>query len=130
MDYVNSGLLGEATKEFYRQKAVAVALGLLRDTPDNVSLLNLLAKLYLDQGADAEAQLLLEKSLSLDPDSLEARWTLTQMAYQKRDYEAVKRNLFTLKKLSMNRDTGRDEILQAITWWLDHDEDLASSVGP
>lgn len=123
VDYINSGLLGEATSAFYRQKAIGVALQLSQEHPKNVALLNLLAKLHFEQGEKVEAQLLLERSLQIDSESLEARWQLAKMAYEHRDFESLKSHLVNLGKLSLGDATEQNEITRSVGWWLETDRD-------
>ena len=123
LQYMRSGLLGEATQEFYRQKAVRSAVGLLKEKPENVPLLNLLGQLYLEQGAQQEARLLLEKALHLAPESLEARYGLAQIAYSEQDFEALRDYLKPLRKVVLTEKNVRSEILEAVIWWLDGTDD-------
>ena len=121
--YMRSGLLGEATQEFYRQKAVRTAVSLLKELPDSVPLLNLLGQLYLEQGAEQEARLLLEKALELEPESLEARYGLAQIAYSQQDFESLRNYLKPLRKVVLTQQNVRSEILEAVIWWLDGSDD-------
>ena len=123
LQYMRSGLLGEATQEFYRQKAVRSAIGLLKEKPESVPLLNLLGQLYLEQGAEQEARLLLEKALDLAPESLEARYGLAQIAYSKQDFEALRNYLRPLRKVVLSEKNVRSETLEAVIWWLDGTDD-------
>lgn len=119
LNYLHSGLLGEATAEFYRQKAVVVTLALLKEQPHNVALLNLLAKLYLSQGAYAEAKLLLDRSLINEADSLEAHWLLAQIDYEKRDFENLQSRLEVLGRLSTAQGVEVGPALQGLSWWVE-----------
>jgi tetratricopeptide (TPR) repeat protein len=123
MGYIQSGLLGEATQDFYRQKAVRTAVNLLKEQPESVPLLNLLGQLYIEQGAEQEARLLLDKALSLEPASLEARFGLAQLAYSSQDYDALRAHLKPLSKVAQSEKNVRAEVRDAVTWWLDGHDD-------
>lgn len=118
MDYLVSGLLGDATLAFYRQKALATAEQLLDRSPKSVPLLTLLGDLYLDQELIDDAKDVLQQALQCEADSLEAHWGLAQIAYREQDFESLQEHLAQLRKLVAGRTAVRSEVLEAITWWV------------
>ena len=123
LQYISSGLLGEATQDFYRQKAVRTAVHLLQDNPESVALLNLLGGLYTEQGAEQEARLHLEKALNLEPESAQARYTLARIAYSQQDFKALTEHLKPLQGLVEGGHDLPSEILEAVNWWLEGHDD-------
>ncbi len=117
--YLRSGLLGEATSTFYRRKAIATTREMLQARAGEVSLLALLGQLYLEDGQSRLCAEVLEQAVALDPDSVEARWGLTRLAYAQRDYETFRRNLTSLRSLISNKKVANDVITRTIGFWSD-----------
>ncbi len=122
--YLHSGLLGEASKLFYRHKAITLAGKLLLESPQDSQLLSLLGELYLEDQKYREAALAFETSLGLE-DSIEARWGLVRLCYQQRDYEAFLTHLREMKGLASATVPGTRAIVEAVTWWFGEAESAA-----
>jgi tetratricopeptide (TPR) repeat protein len=114
--YLRSGLLGEATKLFYRQKAITIGGKLLLERPHDPQLLSLLGELYLEDRKYQEAALAFETSLRLE-DSIEARWGLVRLCYQQRNYDGFLAHLTELRGLASATVPGTREITEVVTWW-------------
>ena len=120
LEYIGSGLLGGATSDFYRQKAISVAGKLLEETPDSLPILTVLGKLYVDQNSPTEATLVLNKALEREPNSVEARWEMARLAYTQQNFREMRDHLQHLKLPPALHET---PISQTVRWWLSEIED-------
>lgn len=121
--YLHSGLLGEATEKFYRQKAISLVVELLKERADDPSLLSLLGELYLEEGSLQEAGVALGRGIALDPDSVEARWGLAKLAYRDHSYGIFLQHLASLRDLTAGRQGLDRSITEAVSWWFEGLED-------